>query len=107
MSVPTTVTLKPQQYEAARWGEHDNPAHFTFGNDHMALWLGSFYAGINADGFLKVRTVDGMVRVERGDWIIKRGPADFTVVRAVIFERDYVLVQDQHRFSQTVPNARG
>lgn len=105
---PTTVQLKPVQREAVRWGVQDNAAHFTFGPDSMAEWLGESYVGVNVGGRLKLRSRSGSIGnliADIGDWIVKIEGSGFIVVPAAIFERDYVLVNDQYRFRQTVPLA--
>lgn len=102
---PTTVQLKPVQREAVRWGVQDNAAHFTFGPDSMAQWLGDAFIEVKA-GRLRLRSrVGSALFADADDWIVKIEGSGFIVVPATIFERDYVLVNDQYRFRQTVPLA--
>ena len=90
---------RPIVVEAHRWTRNDNDEPGSFGNDHMAQWLGpSFLFVIDAD-HLMLKTLEGPIGARLGDWIIRGVAGEFYPCKPGIFAATYA--------KRTVPGPHG
>lgn len=85
MSAPQKFRKKPVEIEAMHMAEPNTP-------DEVARWCGGRVVGDGITGHpysIEIDTLEGTMRGERGDWIIKGVAGEFYPCREDIFQETY------------------
>jgi hypothetical protein len=87
----TTFRKKPVDIEAHRWTVNDNDEPGSFGNDHMAEWLGSAFRYVDGPWLIFNSGLTDLW-CHLGDWIARQdidGRWDYWPISAKTFEATY------------------
>ena len=90
MDSPRRYRKKPVEIEAWQFSDPDGPAANQAVGASLAGWCGGELLCSFTDGwYIEIPTLEGTMRAEPGDWIIRGVEGEFYPVKPAIFEATY------------------
>jgi len=90
---------KPRYVEVRRWTINDNDDRDSFGNDHMANWLGRYYQYIDGRWLHFLGATGQKLAAHQGDYIARQqvggGNWDYWPIAPDIFNETYQVVESE------------